>query len=147
MVFQWKIPLKVPVEVAAAELDRIFDQYGEISPETVVDESRSEDAVLHPLFEWDDAKAAEKYRITQARFIIRNIEHESATENGPVVVRSYSQAEHNYAPTKTILADIDLRNLLLERALKEFEEYRAKYHSLAVLATVFEAMDEIKKST
>lgn len=143
MVYQWKIPLKVPVNEAAAELERIFNERGEIAPETVVEESRPEGAVLHGLFEWDDAKAAEKYRISQARFIIRNITTEQETEEGPVTVRGFHVAEHNYAPTAFVMSSEDLRNKLLESALAELEQFKAKYHALTALARVFEAIEEV----
>ena len=146
MVFQWKIPLKVSAAAAANELERIFKKYGEIAPETVVEESRAEESVLHDLFEWDDAKAAEKYRVTQARFIIRNIVNEEGTEDGPILVRSYHNMEQAYAPTTVIMSDRDMRERLLEQALAEMESFRAKYHHLKALADVFIAMDEALKT-
>lgn len=146
MVFQWKLKMSVPVEDAVAELDRINQKYGEIDPATIVEESRPEDAVLHKLFDWDDASAAEKYRLTQARFIIRNIQHTEETGNGNVVVRTYHNTDHGYKPTQVIMQDAYMREILLRTALKELEEFRAKYHHLAALAVVFDAMDKIEKT-
>lgn len=146
MVFQWKLKMSVPVEDAAAELDRIFREHGEIDPQTVVDESRPEGAVLHNLFDWDDASAAEKYRLTQARFIIRNIVQEEETAEGPVVVRGYHSTERSYLPTTVIMSDADMREMLLDRALKELEEFQAKYRHLAALAGVFEAIEQVERT-
>lgn len=143
MVFKWKIPLGVSADAAAAELERIYDVHGGIDPKTVVEESRPEGAVLHSLFEWDDAKAAEKYRVTQARFIIRNIVQDEDTDEGKVTVRSFHSTEKAYTPTSVILSDDELRNMLLERALHELEEFRVKYRHLSALARVFEAVDEL----
>lgn len=44
-----------------------------VEPEAVVEASRPVSAPLHPYFEWDDAKAAEKYRKDQAGHLIRCI--------------------------------------------------------------------------
>lgn len=66
---------KPPVEaqIAGEELARIAERDGVISPHVVVDESREEDAPLHPAFEWDDAIAGEHWRIDQARRIVRAV--------------------------------------------------------------------------
>lgn len=58
---------------AAAELDRIRQFHGELTPEVVIEESRSESAPLHPAFEWDNEKAAEEFRKQQARHLLRGI--------------------------------------------------------------------------
>jgi hypothetical protein len=45
------------------ELERLAAEQGdELTEETVVEAARSPDSYLHSLFEWDDAKAARKYR-------------------------------------------------------------------------------------
>ena len=44
-----------------------------ITPKNLVEANRDESAPLHNEFEWNDTKAAEKYRETQAGYIIRNI--------------------------------------------------------------------------
>lgn len=46
---------------------------GVLRPEDVVREARREDHPLHGEFEWDDSKAAESYRIDQARTLIRSV--------------------------------------------------------------------------
>lgn len=92
MVYQWKIPGLIPVEAqdAGEELDRIYRKNGQLSPQSVVEESRPITAPLHPCFEWDDTVAAEKYRQGQAQEIIRQIV--VATEGGetqPASVRAF----------------------------------------------------------
>ncbi|MCV7245889.1 hypothetical protein H7J83_24735 [Mycobacterium mantenii] len=45
------------------ELERLAAEHGdELTEQVVVDAARSPDSPLHSLFEWDDAKAARKYR-------------------------------------------------------------------------------------
>lgn len=63
----------VAADVAGAELERIQNQRGVIEPRVVVEESRPEAAPLHPVFEWDDDKAAENYRTWQARSLIKSV--------------------------------------------------------------------------
>lgn len=63
----------IEAEDAGRELDRIHATHGVIEPAIVVKESEPESAPLHPVFEWDDEKAAGKYRIWQARALIRSV--------------------------------------------------------------------------
>jgi hypothetical protein len=66
--------LNVDANIAGKELERIEKRdSGVIRPEVLVSESRPKKAPLHPCFTWDDAKAAELYRLGEARLIIRSI--------------------------------------------------------------------------
>lgn len=73
--FEWLQRFSSPVAaaVAAAEFQRIELAEGGLTPRAVVDASRPEDAPLHGLFEWDDRKAAESWRIDQARTAISSL--------------------------------------------------------------------------
>lgn len=55
-------------------LTDIYSRCGGLTTQSVVDESRPENAVLHPAFEWDDSKAGELYRSKQARDIIKCVQ-------------------------------------------------------------------------
>lgn len=63
----------IDAQEAGEELERIKQRDGTIVPEAVVDEARPEEAVLHPAFEWEDPVAAEKYRVIQARQLIKRV--------------------------------------------------------------------------
>ena len=47
---------------------------GKLTPSAVVDDARNPSSPLHGQFEWDDSKAAEAYRVVQARTLIRSVE-------------------------------------------------------------------------
>ena len=53
----------------------------ELTPDNVISAAYPEDSALHPLFEWDDDKAAFEYRRSQARKVIASIE--ITYEGGP----------------------------------------------------------------
>lgn len=60
---------------AATELKRISIAYnGALTPENVVAEAKKKSSILHKFFEWNDDKAAEQYRLQQARNLINNIQ-------------------------------------------------------------------------
>lgn len=75
--FNWRIKglaKGVNPELAAKELQRITDIYGKITPEIIVNESKPPESILHPIFEWDNKKAAYNYRLQQARVLLNNIQ-------------------------------------------------------------------------
>ena len=109
--YAWKIASLakgIPVEDAVKELDRIKSIYGTLTPENVLDASRLETAVLYKLFNWDDAKAAEHYRIQQARTILNNIQVKVISDGQPKqisvyeVIRDKSAQEYKSIQSMTI---------------------------------------------
>lgn len=46
---------------------------GTLTAETVLDDARDPQSPLHAHFEWDDSKAAEAFRLDQARKLIRSV--------------------------------------------------------------------------
>lgn len=57
-----------------AQLER--DGGGRLTPEAVVEDAKDEKSPLHRHFEWDDSEAARKYRLGQARDLIRRVKIE-----------------------------------------------------------------------
>lgn len=48
---------------------------GNLTPSAVLAEARKKTSVLHRMFEWNDTKAAEKYRLFQARELIASVQY------------------------------------------------------------------------
>ena len=69
--FDGEKPKGVDLATVTGEIGRIITRDGGAEPKVVVNEARPDDAPLHPAFEWDDEKAAERFRESQARQIIR----------------------------------------------------------------------------
>jgi len=68
------------------ELEKIYKRRKVVTVENVLDEAEKPDHPLHLFFEWDDEKAARKYRIVQAyslimasKFIVSLVENGNAT--------------------------------------------------------------------
>ena len=62
----------VSVEVIAA-IAELEDRQGRLDAQKVVKAARDEASALHSFFEWDDTEAAGKYRLDQARELIREV--------------------------------------------------------------------------
>ena len=118
----------------------------EVTPENVLDKARDKETELHKCFEWDNSVAGEKYRLIQARDIIRHfviVTPEESKEEEPVKVRSYqiTTKTNVYEPTRVFLQKPDEYSALLERAKKELEAFKQRYKILTELEEIFDAID------
>ena len=91
-------------KTVSEELDLISRKNGGVVlPEAVVEFAKDPETALHSRFDWDDSEAAAKWRLVQARQVIR-LELTVVPANGPPVsgsatsrrqaVRSSSAAGH-----------------------------------------------------
>lgn len=152
MVYAWKQPgrISVPADVAGAELNRIRAEQGRFfTPAAVVHASRPEDAPLHPAFEWNDAKAAQAHRETQAKEIIRSIVVVPADQSDAEPVRAFVSVQledegHRYTTTTHALAVADLREQVLAQALRDMQAFQRRYGQFLDLSGVREAFDRAR---
>lgn len=146
--YQWKFPrlYSVDAQTAGDELERIRSTHNGLTPEAVVDESRPEDAPLHPVFQWDDKEAANKYRLIQAQQLIRSITIvvKSSDEQEPVALRVYHHVQNDYKPLQVIVSSVDMMEELMKDALKDLDAFEHKYNMLKDLAPVFNAIKAVK---
>jgi hypothetical protein len=100
--------------LAQKELQQIARTHGKLSPQIIVDAARHNNSALHGFFEWDDTVAAEKYRIEQARTVIKMFVIEVPVGADIVITAQYQIAgtpavdgEAHYEDVLTILSDAD----------------------------------------
>ena len=113
--------------VANAYLKKIRKKRGGLSPQIIVIESQGKRSPLHNCFEWDDTKAAKRYRINQAGYILRMlvIEFEPYESVEPITVRALispkeleKSSNTSYVPINEVLADVDLSDAYDRQLLK-----------------------------
>jgi len=147
MIYKFKSGTRLNVSAqAAGELCAELESQGRLTPREVVDASRPEDAPLHVAFEWDDAVAAERYRETQASYIIRSIEVVLEGSSKPTrgfVSLTVNKDEREYREINRVLSIRSERELLLEQAKRELMAFKSKYAVLEELADVFAAIDKV----
>jgi len=143
----------VDANTAGAELDRIAKTYGgSIAAQNVVDEARPDEAPLHPVFEWDDSKAAEGYRRGQARNLIRAVvlvadPESSEAKDDPIVVNVIPTPEHRtwtlgaqdgdkprYHPTASVVADPALMADAVQRLARILQQARRGVEELDAIS-------------
>jgi hypothetical protein len=155
--FAWVSGRKWPVaaDVAAAALNEIAGKNdGALRPSAVVEESRPEDAPLHPCFEWDDSKAAELYRQDQAAKLIRSVRVIQSDEEDEEPIRVFIRVEDdegksNYLPAAQVMSDEELRQEAiadaldyLDRARRKIEQFRDLERFHAQIASVSDGLVE-----
>lgn len=152
MIYQWKggSHLLIDAQAAGEELERIrVRQNGRIESEDVVREARDEASPLHPAFDWNDATAAEKYRVEQAKYLIRSIEiviDKSGEEQIPIraFVSVKRDEDRSYTSTIHALADPELRAQVVQQAFNELEAWRKRHAELTEFARVFAEIDQAR---
>jgi len=138
---------KVPAEAAGKELERIRIKYGTLKPKNVVEESKDESSVLHSIFQWDNEKAADAWRIRQAQDLIRNVIVTVNKQEVKCNVRAYVNVADSpfnlasYVPIDEALRNEYTRKQLLDDAKHDMESFVAKYRTLDELGGIVSQME------
>lgn len=77
------------INLVIAELKDIQEIRGEITPEYVIESAKNKKSTLYNFFEWDNEKAAAKWRIQQASRLLRNIEVITITDGYTKKIRAF----------------------------------------------------------
>lgn len=145
--YEFVIPDIYPVsaQTAGEALEDTYNKHGAVTAENVLDDNRDEGKPLHGCFEWNNDIAGEKYRLEQAKKIIRSIvvvqqtDHE---EREPVRFYVSCGKSHEYHPMNIVLESKDMRAEMLDNAKRDFDNFKRKYSTLVDLAEFFTAADE-----
>ena len=136
---------KVSADVAGRICQELNESEGGLTPQKLVDVSRDINHPLHGEFEWDDSIAAEAYRVTQAKQLIRDItivhdEEEKKSDRGFVITPG---GNHVYVPLYDALNNEEWKENLLLAAKRDMIAFIAKYRRLKELTDVIEPMETL----
>ena len=119
---------------------------GRITPEEVVEAATDESSPLHDFFEWDDGIAGHRFRLEQARTLIRSVTVTIKTETVSVSTVAYvrdpsvDSRDQGYVSVSRIRKHEDAcRDVLLS----EFGRVNAHLNRARSLAQVFGLADEV----
>lgn len=143
----------VSAQIAGERLKEIEERDGSITPQAVVEDARPEGSLLHPVFEWDDEKAAEAYRIHQAGNFIRCIvvvpEKDDAVK-GPVKLfintnptNDGQKKTGSFVNFQSAMENPESRTVVLSNAKHEMLMFKRKYAKLTELSKLFAVIDEL----
>lgn len=122
---------------------------GSVTPRVVVDDAESDQSPLHTLFEWDNVKAADEFRLEQARNLLRSLtviipERPSHPVRAFVNIRQESpsgETESAYTSIEVALRNPAMRNQLLADATNELAAWRQRYRELEEFSRLFAEID------
>jgi hypothetical protein len=128
-----------------AALDEIAqaDERGQLRPEAIVAQARAKDSVLHGCFTWDETRAAEHWRLHEARVLIRTYTVVIEQDPMPVTTRAFVSLKSaringsGYTPIQRILSDAQLHAEMLGNAFEDLEQMERRYGHLQELRPVF----------
>ena len=177
MVFQtkkykWNYSHPVDAETVGKTLEEIEDSYGEVTPALLLDASKADDSPTHNLFTWDDAVAAEKYRLSEAGRVIRDLHIEYVSESheptdkqiaieGREPIKYVGRAYVNVIPVEdnslstagrfvnigTAMSDSEMRKNVLLNAQRELRIFTQKYKKYEELSAVIESIERYLERT
>lgn len=137
--------------VVGAHLELLRKQYkGELTPQDVVKDARNNNSPLHPFFEWNDSAAAEQFRLSQARGLIRSVvaiykEEDKPARRMRAFVHIPEAGTPHYRDTAHAMSQTRTREMVLRQAWLEFQSWRKRYQELDEFAGLFEAADKLAK--
>ena len=113
---------------------------GHLTPSAVVDSARDAESPLHPHFDWDDAVAAEKWRVEQASYLIRCIATDDGSNNEPVraFLSIADKGGTSYRTVEDVRSSVDLQQRLLAAAERDLEALTARYRALKEICAIVE---------
>lgn len=144
----------VSADIVGAEMEKIEQRDGEVTSRSLLEAGRPEDSPIHTLFEWNDGKAAELYRLKQATDVITHITVVVPEENQKpyrAYVNIVEEKEGEQKQTgrfiniQTAMENPETRRIVLDAALAEMRRFQAKYSKYQELAGVFEAMKKVEE--
>jgi hypothetical protein len=129
-----------------AEISRIYNKNGGITPNLVIKAAEDPNNVLHHLFEWDNSKAGNAYRVDQARQIITSVKINIVTESRTISAVSYvrdprlSNDQQGYISVAKLKTDKDLAK---DSIRYEFQRAYAHLHRAKTHAEILGMEDEV----
>lgn len=143
---------KERAQATGEELERLRKKHGQISAEIVEREARPPTSPLHYGLTWDDAAAAHKCRLDEARDLINSTcvvvmvggkEHRSPAFISITLDTNTGTREKKYVEITEAMIDPASREALLAQAKRELESFRRKYQMLQELSDIFAALDRL----
>lgn len=152
---KWKrVPKNAPdADIAYGIIEGIKKSKGIITPKLLVVEAKQKSSPLHDCFEWDDSKAAEEYRIVQAREILRYIVVEIEPDDEyeePCTIRVFvapssieNEANESYVTIMDVCNDDNMEDAYLRQLKSELDAIRNKIKGFQIFAEVVKAIDAV----
>lgn len=113
-------------QIIGKTIEDLRDSNGYITSEKIVNEAKDKKSTIHNFFEWSNSKAAQEYRLQQARNLISHIVEVVVISGEEIEQRSFfSVTVKNvgkvYVTLKDAVENEDYRKQLLNKAIVTLE--------------------------
>ena len=141
--------LKDP-QVVGDKLQELRDRNKGLTASIIIDDAKNKNSVLHGAFDWNDTSAAHQWRLHTARHLMRSIHIVSQDAKGdtrvvPAYVYVKTEEGPRYESLARVLDDDEMRIQVINRALKEFEQWQDRYKEYKEFLSVFESFDKTRQ--
>jgi glutamate synthase domain-containing protein 2 len=141
--------LKDP-QAVGDKLQELRDKNEGLTASIVIEDAKNKNSVLHGAFEWNDSKAAHEWRLHSARHLMRAVITKELDSSGeiryqPAFVFVKTEEGPRYESLARVLDDDEMRLQVINRALKEFEQWQKRYKEYEEFLSVFESFDKTRK--
>ena len=152
IAYKWKNAARsvqgLDAEVFGSEIAGLA-RTGSATPDALVDAAWPKDSPLHEAFTWDNSLAAEKWRLEEARCIIRALVTVEIIDGSEQEIRAFvsvqpDEAESRiYHPIKAALSDKRYYQQVLDNGLRDAGAYADKYRSIRELSKIVGTIDRV----
>lgn len=138
-------------------LSQLYERHQKLTPSLVVEAATDPKSPLHREFTWDDSEAARKYRLAQARTLIRSVEVKVTVGQmivaAPAYVRSPKAApsEQGYLSTTRLQGDSEASRQALRYETQRAHAMMERARSVALVlglesefAQLMEAFEKVQ---
>lgn len=148
-VYSWAgMERKVSAQKVGEHLEAIEQRDGAVTKESFLESARPIVSPMHPLFEWDDEKAAEKYRLQQSNQIINSLRIEVVNASGDEQEARYLSAYVNienrgngkaqFINIQSAMGQEETKDQVFANALRDLRWLQNKYGNFVWFAPIAE---------
>jgi hypothetical protein len=131
-------------------INYLMEKRGFVTPQIVVEDAEKTNSPLHNYFTWNNDEAAIKWRIEQAKMLIRSIVVTVINEDKPEIRQFFSvtpseemntEAKKVYVTLNTVMNDDAKKDEVITYALLELRGWRERYAQYSELDDLILGID------
>lgn len=123
-----------------------------LTAEQIITAAKHKKSQLHNLFDWDDNKAGDKWRLHQARILINEVKiivgvkEYYAFENVSVEVKNKEHSKREYMTRSEIISNVALRQQVVKKAYEHLLYWKGQYQQYSEFEPIFEGIEEVGRN-
>ena len=147
MVFKWAngfLSRGADATQVAKELSSLGKK---LTPQQIVEQARKKNSAMHNIFEWDNSKAADEWRLHQARLLMCAIVTIKSDDGDGQPIRAFvsvsadqddseegSKKQRHYVSMSAAMSKAEWREEVLADARRELEGWSKRYQTYSELS-------------